>query len=295
MATRSLSRKKIAEQLLIERLGLEQDWLDPDTIRKDFPTRLPKRLTNKLTPADVRDLEKRLDQLVAHGCQRGVLYLCLRELEARTQWLRKGGKEIPPLEDDPKGVVRQAPPRKLPTREDMATLAKQLEATRRFFDLCEPGLLHSAEDRNDIPLPHGTFTDGPSDPIDLGYQFRAFLKYYGQLAEGWATPYETTLMKSKEILHLLVYVSMCANDSVISVGPTEDVTTAKVLGRDSKTLTRTDAETIANIAYLYCRMDFPPRELIAKLKAFKSNHADLYARMTSKLSQLDRVARSQPL
>jgi hypothetical protein len=293
--TKKNSRKKIAEQLLIERLGLEQDWLDPDDVRKDFPTRLPKSPPNKLTPADVRDLEKRLDQLVAHGCHRGVLYLCLRELEPRTQWLRKGGKEIPPLEDDPKGVARQAPPRKLPTREDMATFARQVKATRRSFDLCEPGLLYSAEDRNDIPLPHGTFTSGPSDPIDLGYQFRASLKYYGQLADGWATPYETTLMKSKEILHLLVYVSMCANDSVISVGRTKDATTAKVPGRYSETLTRTDAEAIANIAYLYCRMDFLPRELVAKLKAFKSNHPDLYARMTSKLTQLDRVARSQPL
>jgi hypothetical protein len=232
---------------------------------------------------------------VAHGCHRGVLYLCLRELEARTQWLRKGGKEIPPLEDDPKGVVRQIPPRRLPTLEDMATLGKQLKATRRSFDRCEPGLFHSAEVRDDIPLPHGIFTDGPSDPIDLGYQFRAFLKYYGQLADSWATPYETTLMKSKEIPHLLVYVSMCANNSVPSVGQTKDATTAKQPGIDSEKLTRLDAEEIANIAYLYCGIDFMPRESIAKLKTFKSNHPDLYTRMTSKLLQLDRVARSQPL
>jgi hypothetical protein len=292
LVAKKSARKKISEQLLIERLRLEEEWLDPDNICKDFPTRLPKSIRQQRSPAEIKDLKKALDQLSKRGCHMGVLYWCLNRLGPRADWLRRGGEEIPPLVEDSQTVSMPTEPRKLATREDMAHLIRQVKSTAKTIYRFRRELLLSADALgDDCPLPESFLGEGPSDSIDSLYLLRASLRWVLQLAEYWETPYEATLMKSKGILYLLAYVSIYADASASH--PNERLHAKRSrAAKDSRILTSRDAETISQIAYLYCRMDLPPADLIAKLEAFQSDHAMPYARLVDKLAHVDGAARS---
>jgi hypothetical protein len=66
-------RRKIAGVTVQDRMGLDEEWLDPDTT-VDLPTELPEFEGQGLTPIDREDLEKYLDRLEEGGCNRGILY-----------------------------------------------------------------------------------------------------------------------------------------------------------------------------------------------------------------------------
>jgi hypothetical protein len=83
LISNKVARKRISEQLLIERLLLDEEWLDPANVHVQFPTRLPKRVRKDKKASEIREIEKELDRLVKHGCHRGVLYWCLERLGPR--------------------------------------------------------------------------------------------------------------------------------------------------------------------------------------------------------------------
>jgi hypothetical protein len=296
LVAKKIARKKISELLLTERLGVEEEWLDPGSILKDFPTRFPKSIRKQKLPAEIKELENALDQLSKRGCHKGVLYWCLERLSPRADRLRSGDREQPSLEEDPNESSRWIN-RKLATREDMATVVSHIQATakaihrfRTEFLLCADAL------KDEVPLPEGILTEGPCDSIDVLSQLQASLMWVRRLAEYWETPYETTLMKSKGILYLLAYVSMFANTE----GAQAKKAKRRLLTNKSKgathglrILTLSDAQAIGHIAYLYCGMDLQPVDLIAKLKAFQSDNATIYAKMVDLLVHLDIAARSR--
>jgi hypothetical protein len=73
------ARNRIAEVLLAERLGLSDDWKDPDNI-PDLPQTLPPVAGRKMSPGEAKEVEKQVTLLVACGCRRHVLYWCLERL-----------------------------------------------------------------------------------------------------------------------------------------------------------------------------------------------------------------------
>jgi hypothetical protein len=287
-----VARKRISEQLLIERLLLDEEWLDPDNVHVQFPTCLPKRILKGKKPLEIREIEKELDQLVEHGCHRGVLYWCLARLGPREDWLRLGGKEVPPFEESGETAPRRVS-YKLATREDMATLANQAKATAGLIHRFRKELLLSAEALgNDCPLPEGLMTDGPCDPLDAHFLLKSSLIWVQQLAACWATPQETTLVKSKGILYLLAYAAMFPAAGTRDPKNGDAPKKADEARSRSQVLQRRTAESIAQIAHLHSGMDLPPADLITKLRRFEGDHPDLYARLLGLLKHLDEVARA---
>lgn len=82
-------RKRIAERLLRERLGLDEDWLNRDEDgTAHLPSALPRFLTQSLSRPALKALEQDLDQLVGAGCRRQALYFCLAQLNPEAGWSR---------------------------------------------------------------------------------------------------------------------------------------------------------------------------------------------------------------
>src|SRR5260370_657111 len=99
----SNNRKRISDVLLAERLGLDEEWLDPDNIvhlPQSLPQTLPQGGGRKMSVAEVRDLEKYLDNMVTGGCHRSVLYWCLEQLGPKSDRARAGEVRIAVLHDD---------------------------------------------------------------------------------------------------------------------------------------------------------------------------------------------------
>jgi hypothetical protein len=287
-----VARKRISEQLLIERLFLNEEWLDPANVHVQFPTRLPKGMRKAKEPSEIWDIEKELDQLVEHGCHRGVLYWCLARLGPREDWLQLGRKEVPPFEESGESAPLMVP-HELAKREDMAALANQVKATaaqihrfRKELLLCADALGH------ECPLPEGLMTDGPCDPLDAHFLLKSSLIWVQQLAACWATPQVIPLVKSKGILYLLVYVAMFPGAGTRG-SKKKGGAAKKAGGRGSRSqpLKLGTASGIALIANLYSGMKLPAPDLITKLRRFQKDHPNLYARLVNLLEHLDKAAR----
>jgi hypothetical protein len=293
LISNKVARRRISEQLLIERLLLDEEWLHPDNVHIQFPTCLPKRVRKGKTLSEIREIEKELDQLVEHGCHRGVLYWCLARLGPREDWLRLGGKEVPPFEESGETVPRRVSYR-LATREDMAALANQVKATLGLIHRFRKELLLGAEALgDDCPLPEGLVTGGPCDPLDAHFLLKASLVWVQQLATCWATPTETTLMKSKGILYLLAYAAMFPGAGTRDLKKKGAAAKkAEGAGSRSPVLKRRTAERIAQIAHLHGGLDLPAADLITKLRRFQGDYPDLYARLADLLKHLDEAARA---
>src|ERR1700686_4992539 len=79
----STTRKQISEALLAELFCLDKEWLDPANViylPEALPLELPQNGGRKISTSDVRDLKRYLDDLVARGCHRQVLYWCMEQL-----------------------------------------------------------------------------------------------------------------------------------------------------------------------------------------------------------------------
>ena len=274
-------RKRISEVLLTERLHLDQEWLDPGNVRKRLPKGLPKRLKSKM-PEEIKEVEQKLCQLVACGCNRGVLYWCIARMGQREDFFRLGGTRVPPLEEDESGKVRCVSS-KLATQEEMKPLVEHAMSARKYIRKFREELLLAADVlAEECPLPDGLWAEGPPDPIEAITVLLNSLKWAQQLASCWAKPSETTLMKSKGILYLSVYVSLHMD----SMNPSSSEDPHR------KVLTLAIAEAIVDIGGLCGDIKLLAPDLPTKLKRFKLEHPILHARMVALLETLDRVARS---
>jgi hypothetical protein len=95
--TERTNRKAISEALLAERLGINDPWIERleenGAWREEScaPDQLPEFLNETLDVDEVATVERKVDQLVAAGCQRPVVYFCLQQLSPASEWLRSGG------------------------------------------------------------------------------------------------------------------------------------------------------------------------------------------------------------
>jgi hypothetical protein len=156
-------RERISDALLAERLGLDDDWMDLEKIA-DLPETLPANGGRKMSPLDMRDMEKQIALLVECGCRRPVLYCCLAQLGPEADERRKGKeRHLVPAEDEAQSHWVTTTPA-LPTREDMTVFINASRAYERARRQVEKGLLLVADARGDTHrLPQGLLTDGPDN------------------------------------------------------------------------------------------------------------------------------------
>jgi hypothetical protein len=90
-ATERTNSKAISEALLEERLGLNEPWIERweenGAWREESsaPDQLPDFIRRNLNKGEVKEVEEKVDQLVAAGCQRSVVYFCLEQLSSASE------------------------------------------------------------------------------------------------------------------------------------------------------------------------------------------------------------------
>jgi hypothetical protein len=283
-------RKRIAEVLLAERLVLNEDGMDLESIA-DLPETLPANGGRKMSLPEAKEVEKQLALLVECGCRRSVLYWCLAQLGPEADERRKGKERyLVPAEDEAQSHwVTKTPA--LPTREDMTVFINASRAYERALRQVEKGLLLVADARGDThPLPQGMLTDGPDDAHEAMLIHRQSVAWARKLAEDYQAPNVGLLVKSKGVLFLLAYVWLHTKQSPASSrnmrgkGPRQ--TKPYRIGRQQ-------AQTIAEIADLYCALTFRAEDLIDKLENFQAKDPNNFAHMVGLLKSLDDVWRIQ--
>jgi hypothetical protein len=281
-------RNRIGEVLLAERLGLSDDWKDPDNI-PDLPQTLPPVAGRKMSPGEAKEVERQLGLLVACGCQRHVLYWCLAQLGPDADERRRGKeRHLVPAEDEAQSHWVTTT-RALPTREDMAGFINVSRAYERARCQVENGLFLVADARGDThPLPQGLLTDGPDNAHEAMLIHRQTVAWVRKLAENYQAPNVGLLVKSKGILFLLIYVWLHTKQSPAS--------SRNIRGKRSRQtkpyrIGRQPAQTIAEIADLYCGSTFLAVDLIDKLADFHEKDPKNCARMVGLLKSLDDVWR----
>ena len=115
--THITNRKKIRMALLAERLGLEDEWKDPDSIA--LPSALPQGEVRKMSRAQEIEMDGWLDELVSIGCQKRVLYRCLQQIGPTADRRRAEGGliSVPNNKDEALNVERPRP--RIATKEDI--------------------------------------------------------------------------------------------------------------------------------------------------------------------------------
>jgi hypothetical protein len=285
------ARKRIAELLLRQRLGLDEDWLNRDedgTVR--LPSSLPVYLAQRHSKQRLRALEEDLDRLVAEGCRREALYFCLAQLSPDVEEMRAGREWGSVASKDGGDDVTYRRKRRLATREDLAAVANKARAARRVIHKYRSELLLAAGLKRCL-LPAGMFTELP-DPDEALSLLTDSLTWVAGLAKSYATPYETTLLKSKGLLYLTLYVSMHADAKAIR--SPEDQPTRIPARRKERTLTKRAVhpadKSLARMASFCTGKTWAPSDLLGKLKKFEGDYPTLHAKMKAKLAELHRNA-----
>jgi len=178
---------------------------------------------------------------------------------------------------------------KLKPSEDLKKLATKAKVVKKEIHLYQRELLLAAQ-TNVHPLPDGMTTrlEPAEDAIAL---LESSLAWIAKLAEGYAAPYATTLLKSKGLIFLTAYVWMYAESGKLR-GPQH--LAAKDIGATNRPEVRARRDVhpqdaaLASVATLCSGKDggWSPSELYAKLDTFQTDHPRLYALLYSKLKEL---------
>jgi hypothetical protein len=285
------TRRKIAAATIQERMGLDEEWLDPDAPIQ-IPTELPEFPGQNLTSHDREDLQRHLRLLEDGGCHRGVLNWCLARL---------GEREIKPRPDSKARVSESGSSKailhkplvlpKLATREDMQEVANGARSMMTTISKYRDELMLAADAlEEECPLPEGILTEAAFDPSESINVLQASLCWVRDLAERWLTPSQTTLMKSKAVLYLLTYVSIRASAVANPVEQKSAGARLQGAGGDFPRLRHRQASTITGMIGIYCEMEIEPSDLIAKLAGFRRDHPDLLRKLVSLLTYVEATA-----
>jgi hypothetical protein len=212
----SADRKRIAEVVLAERLGLDDDWMDLEAI-PDLPQTLPSVDGSK--PADEKEAEEELTILVSRGCRRPVLCWCLEQLGTEADERRKGKvRRLVPAEDESKSQWKITTP-VLQTREDMAAFITVSRTYEEALRRVEKELLWTADAKgNAHRLPQGLLTEELPTADEALLLLRQSVAWARNLAEDYRAPNDRLLVKSKGVLFLLAYVWLHTKQSPTSSG-----------------------------------------------------------------------------
>jgi hypothetical protein len=286
-------RKKTAELLLEERLGLSEDWLNRDQDGAvHLPSALPEYLTKKRSKQELKSLEEDLHRLVAAGCRKQALYFCIAQLSPEAERFRAGWE--PSFDAGGNGEDGVSRTRKRPpaTRQDLEGVANKAAGARRLIHKYRNELLRAAEMKQ-WPLPGGMFTEFASADEALSVVTNS-LTWVCNLAESYAAPFETTLLKSKGLLYLTLYASMYADVRQISSQQRQAASRIPPNRRRERGPKRDilpPDNALASVVSCCTGKQWALSDLHGKINRFQADHPALHARMKSKLAELHDNAR----
>jgi hypothetical protein len=286
-------RKRMDEVLLRRALGLDADWLnrDEDGVAH-LPTHLPSFIGQGHTERDVAQVEAAVNRLVAAGCRRQALYFCLQELSPEAERSRRGyelltfrGQE----NTDPEPL--RIEPLKLAPKEDLRVVANHAKRTLRVIRKYRRELM-LAHDATTPPLPHGLVA-GPPDAGEAISLLLNSLAWVRDLANSYVASFETTLLKSKELLYPTLYVSMYAKtEKLKSAQQRADSEHHGAHTRKQRGAKRdiVPEHALAHVVTLCTSHHRTPSDLNAKLERFERDYPALHKTMKTKMAALHRAA-----
>ena len=272
-----ISRRRVEEVLLAERLGLHDEWVERrehggKCVEESLaPAALPPFVRAMLGKYKVYDAEGHIRQLVKAGCIRPVLYFFLEGLGPEAATIREGRRRklVPGNDGEFSPAAERKERRPMATREDMEAVRNKAEAVRRLIHRHQRELLLVA-DTHEFNLPSGMPTV-PTDADDALSLLKESLSWVSSLAGAYTAPFEKTLLKSKDLLYLTAYVLAHADPRKVPGGRRDGVDKA-----------------LADLASLVTKREWPPSDLRAKLRKFERNHPRLHRLLVRKLDELHR-------
>ena len=270
-----VSRRRVEEALLAERLGLHDDWV----VRREqggkwleeslAPDRLPPFIRATLGQDRTYEVEGHVRWLEKAGCRRPVLYFCLQELSPDAAAMREGRRRklVPGNDGEFNPTAEWTEKQKLATREDLESVWDNAVKTRRLIHKYQRELLLVA-DTNEFPLPRG-MTTVPEDADDALALLKESLSWVARLAGAYTKPFEKTLLKSKGLIFLTAYVLAHADAREILGRRGDGVDTA-----------------LADLASMVSGRTWSPSDLREKLRKFEKDHERLYKLLVRKLDEL---------
>jgi hypothetical protein len=294
--TKPIDRKKINEALLADRLGLDEPWIERWQQGRGWRQEssalehFPKFIERGHSSAEIENIETDVDRLVAAGCQRSVVYFCLQQLSAGAQWLRAGGERRPvrkivsAVGDEEFSMEQQVP--EFASREDLEAVANTARAARRQIHRYQRELLLIAASA-ELPLPVGLVCR-PEFSEDTLALLENSLTWTAQLADAYTTPFESTLLKSKGVLYLTVYVFLFAASTELTGSRSSNLHRGKAKPSGARRAKRQYVadNPLTSILTILTRRPWSLSELRDKVRGFKADHPGLYKRLATKLREL---------
>ena len=291
---KAIDRKRISEALLADRLGLNEEWIerweDRGKIREEsLPDKLPAFIHKNYRKGEIEDIEREVERLVTAGCRRQVVYFCLAQLGPEAKWFRAGGERTPVFRNEQEDAVMYKDyERRLATREDLEAVANAAKAARKQIHRYQSELFLVAESSN-YSLPVG-FECRPKTAIEALDLLQDSLTWAAALADAYTAPFESTLLKSKGLLYLTLYVSMFANSKKILGSRISNLhrDSCKPSGRVRSRRTFHAENPFTSLVNLFAEQqrDWSASDLYRKLSDFEEDHPRLYKRLTEKLNEL---------
>jgi hypothetical protein len=309
LKTTAIARKRISEALLADRLGLNEEWIERwdgrGEIREEsLPDRLPDFIRKKYEKDDINDIESEIERLVTAGCRRQAVHFCLAQLGPEAKWFRAGGEREPVFTNEQEDAVRYKEyERRLATREDLEAVANTAKAAWKKIHRYQRELFLVAESST-YSLPVG-FECRPKTAIEALDLLRDSLTWAAALADAYTAPFESTLLKSKGLLYLTLYVSMFAESKKLHGSRISSLhrDSSKPSGSVRARRTVLAGDPLTNLAVILTSRDKDRKDegneqkkakdtawslsdLHRKLADFKEDHPRLYKRLSDKLKEL---------
>jgi hypothetical protein len=275
----------------------DNEWVEESSV----PDALPAFIRKGRTGSEIADAEAATDRLVAAGCSRRVVYFCLEQLSPNAKEIRFGREwkaAVPSKDGGDDSLIKR--PKKLATSEDLESVVNAAKNARKQIHLHRQELLIVA-DTKVYPVPKGVMmtqlelaedTHAPiaEDALDL---LADYLTWVMKLAEAYTVPMRTTLLKSKGLLYLTIYVSLYADPKKIRSSKVSQVLKdASTASRDTRAKREITApgNALAGAVLACTGEERSPSDLYEKVKGFKTEHPRLYDKLKSKLIELHQFA-----
>jgi len=289
-----LDRNKVDEVLLRERLGLDENWSnrDEDGIAHLSKTP-PSFIKQEYSEREIASFESAVDRLVAAGCRREAVYFCLRELSPAAAQSRRGQEWVAApgqKEGDPEKLHLRS--LKLAQKDDLTVVANHAKETLKLIRRYRRELL-LANDVSKPPLPRGLIASPPDAGEALSHLLQS-LAWVRNLANSYVAPFETTLLKSKGLLYLTLYVSMYADSEKLKSLQQRTDNEQHAAHSQRRRRVKRDVlpdRILAKLATLCTGQRWAPSDLNAKLKRFEKDYPALHKTMKTKMAELHRTAR----
>ena len=275
--TRKKDPNKISEVLLADRLGLGEEWIEKTEDNAGnwvedslAPDDLPQFIRSEHTPAEIMEVKRAVQRLVAAGCRQSVLYLCLEELSPEAEAIRAARRRVSVLgkDDEYDLLPEREEQRRYALGEDLEAVSNKATDTRQLIRRYRRELLLSADTKKS-PLPPGIISV-TSDADEALSMVTELLTWVASLAEEYTTPHETTLLKSKDLLYLIAYVVKYADADRIH---------GQARGED---------DALSDLATRVTGKPWSSSDLREKLHNFEKDHKPLYKRLMRKVDAAHR-------